>query len=93
MKKILWFYMNGCPYCVKGERAYEELKQEHPEYASIKYDYIEENEHPEISSKYDYQANPALYIDDQLMFQAHFGQSYSDIKAGIKSVLDAALKD
>ncbi len=93
MKKILWFHLNNCPYCEKGERAYTELKQEHPEYAKIERDYVEENEHPEISELYDYQANPALYIGDTLMFQAHFGQSYDDIKAGIKSVLDVALTD
>ena len=29
MKKITWFHLNGCPYCAKGEKAFEELKKEY----------------------------------------------------------------
>ena len=91
MKKITWFHLNGCPYCAKGEKAFEELKKEKPEYGRIEIDYIEENEHPEISLAYDYQANPCLFIGKDKRYEAHFGQSYEEIKENIRRVLEEAL--
>lgn len=91
MKKLLWFHLDGCPYCIRGEQAYEELKKENPDYAKIEVDYVEEDEHPEISSKYDYQANPALFLDGELKYQAHVGESYESMKENFRRVLDEAL--
>jgi glutaredoxin len=35
MKKVTWFYMNGCPYCRNAEQAYEAILEKHPEYKNL----------------------------------------------------------
>lgn len=91
MKDILMFYLNDCGYCHKAHRALEELMEEKPAYRDLKLTMVEESEQPEIADRYDYYAVPTFYVDGQKVFEAHIGMSYDDIKAAVRSALDAAL--
>ena len=91
MKKITMFYLGGCPYCRNARKAIEELKNEHPSFANIEIDMIEESEHPEISDNYDYDHVPCLYISRDKLYEAYPGQSYDDIKRNIQTVFTKAL--
>lgn len=89
--KVILFYLNGCPYCKQAKKVLEELYLINPEYLSVEIEWIEEMENLEISDKYDYQAVPCIYVNDQLMYQAHIGETYDECKGKIKDVLDYVL--
>lgn len=85
MKKILYFYLESCPYCREADRFIEELKKENPEYAKIEFEKVEESRESERADKYDYYYVPTFYADG---VKLHEGAS---TKEKIKRVLDAAL--
>lgn len=91
MKKVTYFYINGCPYCVNADRARKELIEENAAYADVEFDKYEEFERKDISDQYDYQATPAMFIDDKLIYQAHLFEPYEETKAHVKDVMDQAL--
>ena len=91
MKEVMMFYIDGCPYCANAKRAIEELKAERPEFASIGVRMVNENEHPEISSKYDYYYVPTFIVDDRKVYEAHPGERYPECKEKVRGVLEAAL--
>ncbi len=91
MKNVLYFYLNGCPYCRNANKAIDTLLAEEPKYADVQIDRVEENAHPEIADRYDYYRVPTMYIDGEKLYEAKPGQGYEEIKANVKRVLDAAL--
>lgn len=91
MKKVLAFRLNGCPYCKQAMKALEELTSENEHYASISVEWVEENEHPEISGKYDYYYVPTFFVDDVKVYEAQRGESYEECKANVKKVFEEAL--
>ena len=93
MKKVIYFYINGCPYWTNADRAYEELVAENAAYAQVSIDKYEEYERRDISDQYDYQATPAMFIGDELIYQAHLFEPYEECKSHVKEVLDKALAE
>ena len=91
MKEIEIFYLRSCPYCKNARRAIEELCAENPAYASLKLNWIEEREQPEIADKYDYYSVPSLFCGDEKLYEAHFTHSYIMIKAKIREAFDRVL--
>ena len=91
MKKVLAFRLEGCPYCRQAMKAVQELSAAEEKYSSVMIDWVEENEHPEISSKYDYYHVPAMFVDGVKMYEAKRGESYDECKANVRRVLDEAL--
>ena len=91
MQKVTFFYIQGCPYCANARKARAELIAENASYGDIEFDEIDEMAHPEISDNYDYQATPAMYIGEELIYQAHVGEPYEECKAHMKEVMDKAL--
>ncbi len=90
MKKVLAFRLEGCPYCAQAMKAVQELAAEE-KYRAVAVDWVEENEHPEISSKYNYYHVPSMFVDGVKLYEAHRGESYDECKANVKRVLDEAL--
>ena len=90
MKKVLAFRLEGCPYCAQAMKAVKELAADE-KYSSVVIDWVEENEHPEISAKYDYYRVPTMFVDGMKVYEAHPGESYEECKANVKRVLDEAL--
>ncbi len=83
--------MEGCPYCRNARKAMEELKKENPAYEKLDIDWVEENEQPEISEKYDYFHVPAYFIGQEKLFECSPMQGYAEIRENVKRVFDAAL--
>ena len=91
MKELTMFYLEDCGYCAKARQALDELFRENPAYAEIPLTRIEESREPELADTYDYYAVPSFFIGKDKLFEAHIGMRYEDIKAAVKSCLDAAL--
>ncbi len=91
MKKIIAFRLNGCPYCRQAVKAIEELSAENEKYASVSVEWVEENEHPEISAKYDYYYVPAFFVDGVKVYEARRGESYEECRENVRRVFDEAL--
>ena len=91
MKPLTLFHLNGCPYCIKAKKALAELDAEDPRYAGVGFEWIEEEEHPEIAAKYDYYYVPCVFDDTEKLYEADPRQSYDDIKASLRAVIEAYL--
>ena len=92
MKKVTFFYVDGCPYCKQARETRAELVKEHPEYAAVEFDEIEESEHPEIADNYDYQATPTMFIGDEKIYESHLGEKRDEAKRHVEEVLKKALE-
>ena len=91
MKKVLAFRLEGCPYCAQAMKAVKELAAENEKYASVMIDWVEENEHPEISAKYDYYYVPSMFIDGVKVYEARRGETYEECRENVRRVLEEAL--
>lgn len=69
MKKVKMFHLKGCPHCAKAYRFMKELVPEHPEYASVEVEEIEEREEAAIAQQYDYYYVPTYYVGDDKVFE------------------------
>ena len=54
MKKILYFRLPMCPFCLAANRWISEVLREHPEYEQIELEIIDENKNRKLASDYDY---------------------------------------
>ncbi len=90
--KIKLFYLKGCPYCKKAEKAIEELISENPEYGKVEIERLEENQNAAEIAKYNYYYVPTMYIGEEKAYEASPIQNYDSIKASVKAVLDKALE-
>ena len=89
-KKILAFYIDGCPYCRQARRAVDELTNE-SQYADVQIEWVNENQHPEISERYDYYYVPTMFVDDVKIYEAKRGESYEECRENVKRVFDSSL--
>jgi len=63
MKKILMFELAYCPYCREAKRFMDEILAEHPEYAAIEIEHVDEGRDRARAMKYDYYYVPTYYVD------------------------------
>ena len=92
MKKVIAFYLEGCPYCRQAREAVKELSGGNEEYSSVKIEWVEENQHPEISSQYDYYYVPSFFVDGVKVYEARRGEKYDECKENVKRVFEEAIK-
>lgn len=92
MKKVIMFYIDGCPYCAKAKRALQELKEENPGYAVVGVEMINEQDHPEISKNYNYYYVPTFFVGGEKIYEAQPGDSFEEVKLQVRNVLTAALQ-
>ncbi|MBR0152298.1 MAG: thioredoxin family protein [Lachnospiraceae bacterium] len=91
MKKMMMFYMPGCPYCRQGMLALEELKKEIPAFEKVEIEFVDETAAPEIADRYDYFHVPTVFVDGEKVYEAHPGESYEECRAMMRKALEAAL--
>ena len=91
MKEIEIFYLTSCPYCRNARKAVAELCAENPAYSSLRLNWIEEREHPEVADQRDYYSVPSLFYDGKKLYEAHFSHSYDVIKERIRIAFDQVL--
>ena len=93
MKKVTYFHLPTCPYCRQADQVIEELIAEHPEYAAVEFERINENEHPEIADQYDYYANPSMFIGKEKIYEAHLFEKKDECRAHVLEVFERAMAD
>ena len=92
MKKIVMIKMQGCPYCEQAYKAIDELKAENKDFESAEIEIIDENLQPELAEKFtDYYYVPSMYVDNQKIYEAYPGESYSKCLANVRKVFQAAI--
>lgn len=86
MKEITMMILNDCPHCKRAAKMIEALKEKHPEYQDIVIKAYDENEHPEISSQFDYYYVPSMFIDGQKLHEGV--PSFEAVEAVLKAALE-----
>jgi glutaredoxin len=86
MKKVLYFYLAGCPFCRQADRWMEEVVREHPEYAAVEVRAVEERREREFARGFDYYFVPTFYVDG---IKEHEGVA---TKAVVESVFKKAME-
>lgn len=76
MKPVKMFMWTSCPHCRRAFAWMEEAKAEHPEYAKVDVEMIDERVHPEIAGQYDYYFVPTYYVGGE---KVHEGPASKDI--------------
>ena len=87
------FYLNGCPYCRKAERAIQKLYAENPAYAALPLRWIEEREESALASARDYFRVPTLFYRGEKLYEAELGQSEDTIREHIRTAFERVLSD
>ena len=91
MKTIELFYLPGCPYCIKADRAIKELIKENPVYSSIEIKWIDESKDSEYADSRDYYYVPTIFFGDEKLYEAHPSEGSKEIKSAICSAFDKVL--
>ena len=92
MQKVTYFHLPTCPYCRQADSVIEELIREHPEYAAVEFERINENEQPELADQYDYYANPSMFIGKEKLYESHLFESREECRAHVEEVMRRALR-
>ena len=93
MKKVTYFHMDTCPYCVQADRVIAELIAEHPDWAAVEFEKIDENEHPEIADRYDYYCNPSMFIGQEKLYESHLYETKDECRAHVEEVFRRAMAE
>ena len=64
MKKVTYFFIKSCPYCIHANTAIDELFAENEKYREIEIERICEEENPDVVDNYDYYYVPCIFIGD-----------------------------
>ena len=93
MKKVTYFHLPACPYCIQADSVIKELIEEHPEYAAIEFERINESRHPEIAEQYDYYYNPSMFIGKEKIYEAHPLESREECRQHVEEVMHRAMEE
>lgn len=86
-KKILAFFIEGCPYCRQARESVNELSANYP---GVNIEWVDENKHPEIANNYDYYHVPSMFVDNKKIYESHKGESKQECFENVKKVFEAA---
>lgn len=93
MKKVTYFHLPTCPYCIRADKILDELLREHPEFAAVEFERINEMEQPELADRYDYYANPSMFIGREKIYECRLFESPEETRAHVLEVLQRAIAD
>ena len=91
MKKVTYFHLPSCPYCIQADRVIEQLVSEHPEWGSVEFERIDETVHPEIADRYDYYANPSMFIGDEKLYEGYLFETEEECRRHVEAVFRRAM--
>lgn len=86
MKKLMLFYLENCPYCIRALQYMDELKKETPAYNDIPLTMVEERQQRQLANSYDYYYVPCYYIEGEKVSEG------SVTKENVKDIFDACLE-
>jgi len=69
MKKITYFKLPLCPFCVAANRWVSEVIKENPQYEHIELEVIDENRNRKLANQYDYYFVPCFYVGDEKLHE------------------------
>jgi len=79
--ELKFFFKQGCPYCKCANEVIAELFSEHPEYAKLPLERIDEENPPDLhGKKYDYWYVPTFFLNDKKMYEAQPGDDAPKMK-------------
>ena len=91
MKKIVCFYLKGCPYCQKAVKAFKELQVENSAWKNISVEWVEEEtQTPAELKNFDYYYVPTIYVGEEKIYEANPADDYAKIKSEVKKALELA---
>ncbi len=93
MKKVTYFHLDTCPYCIQADEVIEELKAEHPEYGNVEFERINEYEHPKIADQYDYEVNPCMFLGKEKVYEGHLFEKKAEAREKIERVMKLAMEE
>ena len=73
MEKLLFIYMDGCPYCHMAADVLATLTSEHPEYGRIPVEKVNETTEPEKLKGRNYYYVPTFFYGDEKIYEAQPG--------------------
>jgi glutaredoxin len=85
MEKLLFIYMDGCPYCHMAADVLANLTNEHPEYNKIPVEKVNETTEPEKLKGRQYYYVPTFFYGDEKIYEAQPG----DDKPKMEKILGA----
>ena len=91
MSELTIFFMEGCPYCIRAEKALQELTAGSEAYASGPVQWIDENKEAELASACDYYYVPSVFSGKTKLYEAKPGDSYEIIRDELEKALQSAL--
>lgn len=86
MKKLLFFEIKFCPYCIQAKRFLEELLKENPLYQKIDIEFVDERKEKKRASEYDYYLVPSFFIDDKKVHEGSI-RTKDEMEAILKQTL------
>lgn len=85
MKEVLLFVLEGCPYCKEALKWQEELREEHPELATLNIRIVDEKKEAAFAETFDYYYVPCYFVDGVKM---HEGAATKEkVEAALRSAL------
>lgn len=87
MKDFKLFYLKTCGYCKRAMQYMEELREEHPKFASIDLEMIEEREQAQVADSFDYYYVPTFFYKEKKLFEG--AMTKEDVQNVLQQVLDA----
>ena len=69
MKKVLYFYSPGCPFCKKADKFIAQAIEENPDFAKVEITRIDEDAQKEYASTFDYYYVPCIYVGDEKVIE------------------------
>jgi thioredoxin 1 len=92
MTELLFFYMQGCPYCRQAERIIQDLLKEQPALSKVNIRRIDENAEQSLSEQYDYWYVPTFFLGKKKLYEADPSYDEKTVRAKLNEVLNEALK-
>jgi len=68
-EELLYFYLAGCPFCVRATQYLEQLLEEHPEFQAIPIRRIEERREAALANSYDYYRVPCFFLNGEKLHE------------------------
>ena len=87
--KLTCFVLAGCPYCAAAREIIGELRAEHPEYAGIEIELIDERREPETAASYEYYYVPSFFLGREKLYEADPAMPRDEVKRRLAGMLDA----
>lgn len=68
-KPVRMMILADCPHCRRALAMMDELKREHPEYAAVEVEIIEEDKQPALADSLDYYYVPTYFVDGKKLHE------------------------